>query len=254
MHTLRRRPRPTLAAALFVSALLAPTILAIPAHAQSVAEFYTGKTITINLNNVNEPPVTHVPSYPQSVAKNKALTFSSANGNAISVSDPDASTTLIQNFLTDPDERLVRLAAREIVRRRPADMENILLQLMTTAGDSVRRVISRAIGQAGFEHFWERYDRLPKQTRRAAGKAEWRLSMSGALAAVSLSARYADLVVAAQPEPGDGRGKALAGELVLSVGRPVLFVPYAGRFPTLARRILVAWNESREATSRSPNR
>jgi nucleotide-binding universal stress UspA family protein len=83
--------------------------------------------------------------------------------------------------------------------------------------------------------------------RRAAGKAEWRLAMDGALAAVSLSARYADLVVAAQPEPGDGRAKALAGELVLSVGRPVLFVPYAGRFTTLGKRILVAWNASREA-------
>jgi HEAT repeat protein len=78
---------------------------------------------------------------------------------------------LLQQFLTDPDERLVRMAAREIVRRRPADTENILLQLMTTAGDPVRRVISRAIGQAGFEHFWARYDRLPKPTRRQAGKA-----------------------------------------------------------------------------------
>jgi HEAT repeat protein len=81
------------------------------------------------------------------------------------------STALLQQFLTDPDERLVRMAAREIVRRRPAEMENLLLQLMTTAGDSVRRVISRAIGQAGFEHFWMRYDRLPRATRRQAGKA-----------------------------------------------------------------------------------
>ena len=82
-----------------------------------------------------------------------------------------SSTILLQNLLTDPDERLVRMAAREIVRRRPADMENVLLQLMTTAPDSVRRVISRAIGQAGFEHFWNKYDRLPKATRRNAGKA-----------------------------------------------------------------------------------
>jgi HEAT repeat protein len=82
-----------------------------------------------------------------------------------------ASTVLFQQFLTDPDERLVRIAAREIVRRRPPEMENVLLQLMTTAGDSVRRVISRGIGQVGFEHFWQRYDRLPKATRRQAGKA-----------------------------------------------------------------------------------
>lgn len=85
------------------------------------------------------------------------------------------STVLLQRFLTDPDERLVRMAAREIVRRRPADMENILLQLMTTAGDSVRRVISRAIGQAGFEHFWQRYERLPKATRKQAGRAMFKI-------------------------------------------------------------------------------
>jgi hypothetical protein len=81
------------------------------------------------------------------------------------------SVVLLQNLLRDPDERIVRMAAREIVRRRPPEMENILLQLMTTAGDSVRRVISRAIGQAGFEHFWTRYDRLPRATRKQAGKA-----------------------------------------------------------------------------------
>jgi tripartite-type tricarboxylate transporter receptor subunit TctC len=43
MHPLRRRSR-TLAAAFFVSALLAS-----PAYAQSVAEFYTGKTVTISV-------------------------------------------------------------------------------------------------------------------------------------------------------------------------------------------------------------
>jgi hypothetical protein len=63
------------------------------------------------------------------------------------------------------------MAAREIVRRRPTDFENILLQLMTTAPDSVRRVISRSIGQVGFDHFWMRFDRLDPSTRRSAGRA-----------------------------------------------------------------------------------
>lgn len=74
-------------------------------------------------------------------------------------------------MLNDPDERLMRMAAREIVRRRPPDMENLLLQLMTNAPQSVRQVVSRAIGQAGFEHFWQRFDRLNKSTRRSAGRA-----------------------------------------------------------------------------------
>jgi HEAT repeat protein len=82
-----------------------------------------------------------------------------------------SSVELIRAFLSDSDERLVRMAAREIVRRRPTDFENILLQLMTTAPDSVRKVISRSIGQVGFDHFWMRFDRLDKNTRRSAGRA-----------------------------------------------------------------------------------
>jgi HEAT repeat protein len=82
-----------------------------------------------------------------------------------------ASVQLLKAFLNDPDERLVRMAAREIVRRRPADFENMLLQLMTGATESVRRVVSRAIGQVGFDSFWNRFDRLDKATRKAAGNA-----------------------------------------------------------------------------------
>ena len=47
----------------------------------------------------------------------------------------------------------------------------MLLKLMTSAPDSVRRVVSRAIGQSGFENFWQRFDRLDKPTRKQAGKA-----------------------------------------------------------------------------------
>src|SRR5262245_7766468 len=83
--------------------------------------------------------------------------------------------------------------------------------------------------------------------RRAGAKAEWRLSRGSALAALQLSARYADLVIAGQPGPGDSLAMAFAGELVLSLGRPVLFVPYAGRISATGKRVLVAWNASREA-------
>jgi HEAT repeat protein len=86
-----------------------------------------------------------------------------------------SSVQLIKSFLTDPDERIVRLAARELIRRRPQDYENTLLQLMTTAPESVRKVIGRAIGQVGFEHFWQRFDRMEKGTRQGAGRAMLKL-------------------------------------------------------------------------------
>jgi HEAT repeat protein len=86
-----------------------------------------------------------------------------------------ATTHLLKAFLGDSDERLIRMAAREIVRRRPADFENSLLQIMTSAPESVRRVISRAVGQSGFEQYWGNFDRLDKNTRKQAGRAMLKL-------------------------------------------------------------------------------
>ena len=81
------------------------------------------------------------------------------------------SVALIKGFLSDPDERLARLAAREMIRRRPPEFQNILLAPMATAKPSVRRVISRSLGHAGFEQFWDRFDQLDRATRSNAGRA-----------------------------------------------------------------------------------
>lgn len=86
-----------------------------------------------------------------------------------------ASVGLLRNFLNDPDERLARMAAREIARRRPPDFEGALLGAMSASAPSVRRVISRAVGQSGFEHFWQRYDHLPRATRKQAGRAMFKI-------------------------------------------------------------------------------
>ena len=67
--------------------------------------------------------------------------------------------------------------------------------------------------------------------RNGGSRAEWRASESEPDQAVRLSARYADLVVAGQPESGDEvEQRGVANEMALTSGRPVLFVPYAGQF------------------------
>ena len=108
----------------------------------------------------------------------------------------------------------------------------------------------------------ERYDREAKdlaagakqaftKAAEAAGVAfEWRAIEGLPYDRVAIDAHYSDLVVIGQPAPGDERAPGTDGlpdELVLSSGRPVLTVPYAGRFPEIGRRILVAWNGTREA-------
>jgi nucleotide-binding universal stress UspA family protein len=86
----------------------------------------------------------------------------------------------------------------------------------------------------------------------AAGlaKSEFRTSSVDVLQVVPLHARYADLVVAGQPDEGDASGVEpdFVERLLLAAGRPVLVVPYAGDFPDAGKRVVVAWNASREAT------
>lgn len=79
---------------------------------------------------------------------------------------------------------------------------------------------------------------------------EWRTADGYAADAVTMHARYADLVILGQPDPDEDETattRNLPGEVVLEAGRPVLIVPYAGRFPTVGKTVLVAWNGSREA-------
>jgi nucleotide-binding universal stress UspA family protein len=63
-------------------------------------------------------------------------------------------------------------------------------------------------------------------------------------------ARYADLTIVGQvnPErPSPGGAASLPERLALASGRPVLIIPYVGRYETIGTRVLVSWNRSREA-------
>ena len=86
----------------------------------------------------------------------------------------------------------------------------------------------------------------------AAGlrNVEWRSAVDDLVDAMTLHARYADLLVIGQTdESEDSRVPADFPErLVLAGGRPVLILPSVGSFATIGKRILVAWNPSREAT------
>jgi len=80
---------------------------------------------------------------------------------------------------------------------------------------------------------------------------EWRVADGHAGREVTTHARYADLTIVPQGlELGSPSADldALPEELALAVGRPVLVIPRYGAFPAIGRRILVAWNGSREAT------
>ncbi len=67
---------------------------------------------------------------------------------------------------------------------------------------------------------------------------------------ISDYARYADLLILGQSQSDDpdNISEGLADNLVLEGGAPCLVIPYIGTRPTLGKRILLAWNESRESS------
>jgi nucleotide-binding universal stress UspA family protein len=70
------------------------------------------------------------------------------------------------------------------------------------------------------------------------------------LAAVVLDhGRAADLIVAGQTDPDWDLSPLMdfPERLALESGRPVLVVPYAGRYPEIGRNVVVAWKASRES-------
>ena len=92
------------------------------------------------------------------------------------------------------------------------------------------------------------YDECLRRT--GFDRAEWRESRMDPVEAMVLHARYADLVVIGQqnPEWESGVDKHFERALPIAVGKPVLVVPYAFERRPVGRRVLVAWNASREAT------
>jgi nucleotide-binding universal stress UspA family protein len=88
--------------------------------------------------------------------------------------------------------------------------------------------------------------------RREGLEGEWRVVDGDTVALLALHARYADMTILGQPndeEPYKGpSADAVLVNVMMSSGRPVLAVPYAGRFEHIGDRVLIAWNASREST------
>ncbi len=82
--------------------------------------------------------------------------------------------------------------------------------------------------------------------------AEWRAVKGPHVdptSAVLDHSRGADLVIAGQTDP-DWEPSPLADvaeHLALSSGRPVLVVPYVGRYPSIGRNVVISWKATRES-------
>lgn len=94
------------------------------------------------------------------------------------------------------------------------------------------------------------------QTSASGIDAEWSANIvrrdDALISALLFWARHSDLAVLGQHDArqqhASGVPQDLIERIVLWSGRPVLALPYAGEFPHVGRRVMVAWNGGREAT------
>jgi len=81
--------------------------------------------------------------------------------------------------------------------------------------------------------------------------AEHRIDEGEPVALLMAQSRIVDLAIVHQADPASfspADGEAVSTELVLGAACPVLLIPYAGTFEQIGNRVLIAWNDSREAS------
>lgn len=81
-------------------------------------------------------------------------------------------------------------------------------------------------------------------------EGDWTVGEGSAGDLLPWASRFCDLIVIEQTDLGtDEIGLESEIQTVMASGRPTLVVPRQGKFPTVGKRILLAWNGSREAAA-----
>jgi nucleotide-binding universal stress UspA family protein len=86
--------------------------------------------------------------------------------------------------------------------------------------------------------------------RREAITGEWVLETGPLIQAVTRRALAADLVVVGQADPENPLppiARSLVEDVLMTAGRPLLIIPYAGQFATIGTNTLVGWTPTRES-------
>jgi nucleotide-binding universal stress UspA family protein len=86
--------------------------------------------------------------------------------------------------------------------------------------------------------------------RREGIKGDWLFEAGSLIPAVVRRAHVADLVVIGQADPDHppaAAARTLVEDLLMTAGRPLLLVPYAGRFDAIGTAALIGWTPTRES-------
>ena len=127
-------------------------------------------------------------------------------------------------------------APAELARAYPGRVEHFeaYVQMRTTSLERAKEV----------------EDRFRSALQRAEIQGEWRFVEGPSAEAVALHTRHVDLAIVGQVDPGN-RGsttsRLIPEEVLLSSGRPLVILPYAGQFQSIGTSVVVGWKQTREA-------
>lgn len=101
------------------------------------------------------------------------------------------------------------------------------------------------------DEFRASVQKLFLERAQAAGvKAEWRAPQGEADEALTIHARYCDLLIMSKAERVDSVASIIPNlpeAVVMAAGRPVLMIPRVGPIDSIGRRVLYCWDQRREA-------
>lgn len=155
---------------------------------------------------------------------------------------------------TEPCARRLDYAAR-LARMYPAELHGSYLPSPSELTAYAKAVMAQEeIEQYGRQRAGER-SAAEAAFRGAAERAgvttvDWDVPARSPIGAAVLRARHSDLAIIGQPprdDPKESFANELASAVVMHCGRPVLFVPSVGEYPTIGERVLIAWKDSRES-------
>jgi nucleotide-binding universal stress UspA family protein len=89
-----------------------------------------------------------------------------------------------------------------------------------------------------------------ERLRRESVNGDWVFETGSLIHAITRRAHAADLVVVGQSDPDNPLpevARTMVADLLMTVGRPLLIIPYAGQFEAVGSNTLIGWTATREA-------
>ncbi len=113
------------------------------------------------------------------------------------------------------------------------------------SADVIAQISEQAVARAK-----ETQSKVKAQVKDAGLELDCYIEEGNIIGIIGDYARYTDLLILGQSQSDDpdNISEGLADHLVLEGGAPCIVIPYIGTRQTLGKRILLAWNESRESS------